>query len=247
MKSGSLVVKHHSPMYWRVVISLIVLAVIGAGWALYYYGLTSAGYLRENSEQKISQMEKHIGMLSNEKIALRDEIALIERSSQVDKQAYQEVKDNLKSLQQEILELREEVSFYRGIVSPLESSTGIRIERFAVEEISNNVFHYELVLTQVLKNDRTVRGKAKLVISGLKGERSVSYNLKELASAKSRYLDFKFRYFQKFEGDIVIPKDFSPRQVMVEVNPKRRKKISSTFPWPSAANKTGEQSEKNED
>ena len=243
MKSGSLVVKHHSPTYWRVVILLTFLVGIAAGWGLYYLGLNNAGYLREESEQKISEMQKHITLLTREKGALRDEIALIERSGQVDKQAYQEVKDNLKSLQQEILELREEVSFYRGIVSPKESSTGIRIERFTVEEINeSNVFHYELVLTQVLKNDRTVRGQAKLVFSGLKDDRTISLNLSQVSSSKTNHLNFKFRYFQKFDGDIVLPKGFSPRQVVVEVSPKRRKKISNTFPWPNTTKNETEQS-----
>jgi len=234
-------------MYWRFVILLTILAVAGACWGLYYLGQRNAGYLSDKSEQKIEQLEKHIGLLTNEKLTLRDEVALIERSGQVDKQAYQQVKDNLKSLQQEILELREEVSFYRGIVSPTESSTGIRIERFMVEEVSDsNVYHYEFVLTQVLKNDRTVTGKAKLVFTGIKNDRTVSYNLKDLSSAKSRFLNFKFRYFQKFEGNIVLPKGFSPRQVLVEVDPKRRKKISNTFPWPNSSKNEPELSAKKE-
>ncbi len=234
-------------MYWRFVILLAILAVVGACWGLYYLGQKNAGYLSDKSEQKIAQLEKHIGLLTNEKVTLRDEVALIERSGQVDKQAYQQVKDNLKSLQQEILELREEVSFYRGIVSPLESSSGIRIERFRVEEVSDsNVFHYEIVLTQVLKNDQTVRGKLKLVFTGVKNDGTVSYNLTDLTSAKSRFLNFKFRYFQKFEGDIVLPKGFSPRQVLVEVDAKRRKKISNTFQWPNTSKNEPELSVKTE-
>jgi len=234
-------------MYWRVVILFTILAVAGACWGLYYLGLRNAGYLTNKSEQKIEQLEKHIGLLTNEKLTLRDEVALIGRSGQVDKQAYQQVTDDLKSLQQEILELREEVSFYRGIVSPTESSTGIRIERFIVEEVNDsNVFHYEFVLTQVLKNDQTVTGKVKLVFTGVKDNSSVSYNLTDLSAAKSRFLNFKFRYFQKFDGDIILPKGFSPRQVLVEVDPKRRKKISNTFPWPNTLKNEPELSVKKE-
>ena len=232
-------VRHHSPMYGRVVFAITLTVIAAAGWGLYQLGLYNAGFNRHDADEKQMQLEQHVADLQLEKANLRDQVALASRSQQVDKQAYQQVNDNLKSLQQEILELREEVSFYRGIVSPMESSAGIRINRFKVEQTgAENIFHYNMVLTQVLKNDRSVRGKVKLFINGIQNGKPKKLKFKQVSGAKSAYLEFKFRYFQKFEGDIVLPKDFSPLQVLVEVNPHKRKKINSTYQWPKDFSET---------
>lgn len=226
-------VRHHSPLYGRVVFGIALVIISASGWGLYQLGLYNAGFYQQEAEEQRLKLEEQVTELEQERTNLRDQIALTSRSQQVDKQAYQQVNDNLKSLQQEILELREEVSFYRGIVSPMESEAGIRIDRFKVVPAGmENIFHYNMVLTQVLKNDRSIFGRVSLFINGVQNGKPKKLGFAELSGTNSSYLEFKFRYFQKFEGDLILPKDFSPLQVLVDVDPHRRKKISSTYQWP---------------
>jgi len=235
MKSGNLVVRHHSPWRHRLQQFFLFLFVIGAGAGLFFYGQYKAGFDIVKANQFEQQLQQKIDALELDKSTLRDELALAQRSTQVDEQAYIQVKENLKSLQQEILELQEEVGFYRGIVAPREASAGLHIERFDLEkQNASGLYRYNFVLTQVLKNHKSVRGLTTLSIVGVQNDRPKTLSLKSVSASKTKHHEFKFRYFQKFEGDIVIPKNFTPKRVLIEVDPRKQKKISSEFPWPGA-------------
>ena len=241
MKSGSLVVRHHSPWRGWLVQAGLVGLVIALSVGLYYFGQYQAGYNQIESRELQKALEASIESLEDDKAELKDQIALVQQSSQVDAQAYQQVKDDLKLLQQENLELREEVSFYRGIVAPRESSSGMRVESFKIEKMNDNgLYHYKFVLTQVLKNDRSVRGTVAIDIDGISKGKPKVLSLAKVSVGKRKKHEFKFKYFQKFEGDLQLPKGFTPRQVLMEVNPFKRKKIQSKIEWPSD-DKTPEQ------
>jgi uncharacterized protein YdcH (DUF465 family) len=232
MKSGSLVVRHHSPLQkWGIWVGSALL-IFEACWGPHFSGKVTAGFDKIESSETETRLHTTIESLKNERVALRDQIALLERSNQMDKQAYVEVDSSLKALQEEILELREQVSFYRGIVAPKESSAGLRIERLEMSgSAEERLYHYELVLTQVLKNQRTVRGNAFIDIEGLQNGRPKTLKLRNIAVAGKKDLGFKFRYFQKFKGDVVIPDGFVPRSVNVTVKASRKKSIESSYEW----------------
>lgn len=233
MKSGSLVVRHHSAWRGRLVQIGLFTGVSILCVGLYYFGQYQAGHNLLQAKELKQKLEDSIAGLQADKAVLRDRIAQIEQSSQVDQQAYQQVKNDLKQLQQENFELREEVSFYRGIVAPIESSAGIRVDSFNIEKANDKgLFHYKFVLTQVLKNDRSIRGNVKISINGIEKGRPKSLDLSSVSATQLKRLDFKFRYFQKFEGDVQIPSGFTPRQVNLEVHPNKRKIVKADFDWP---------------
>ena len=236
MKSGRLVVRHNTAWQHRAFHVFLLLLVLGAGWGLYYIGQNQAGFSVFESKEVEAQLQEKINSLEQDKLDLRDKLALLKRASQVDGQAYEQIKLDIKPLQQEILELREEVSFYRGIVAPRESSAGMRVDKFNVVKTNGEgLYHFTLVLTQVIKNKRTTRGTAKMTVEGEQNGRPRKLTLKTIAVNKKKYLEFKFKYFQKIEGDLILPKGFTPRQVLVEVSPHKKKKIKSSFDWPNDA------------
>ncbi|MDH5231192.1 MAG: hypothetical protein OEZ58_01110 [Gammaproteobacteria bacterium] len=234
MKSGSLVVKHHTPWHKPVMFLGFTIFLAICGWTIFYWGQSKAGYDRLASADTTNSMKNAITQLKRENNDLRDAIALLERSKQVDTQAYSQVDENLKALQEEILELREEVTFYRGIVSPTETSAGLRIERFKIGETAKKrLHHFELVLTQVLKNDRSRRGIAEISFEGIHNGLPKQLSLSSISAEGKRKLEFNFKYFQKFEGDVMLPEGFAPRSVLVKVKPHRNKEIQRSFEWPN--------------
>lgn len=233
MKTGHIRVHHQSPVHYYGARVIAIILVVAAGFGVYYFGQKTAGYSAAEADDAIERLVTQAAQLKDDKLDLIDQLALVERSTQVDVQAYIQVKGNLKELQQEILELREEVGFYRGIVAPRESSAGLRIDRLEITKATGKrLFHYNLVLTQVLKNHRNVRGTFKLIIEGVQNDRPKKLNMRQVTVAKNKFLEFKFKYFQKFEGDLILPDGFLARKVMVEVSPRKRKKIRGAFDWP---------------
>ena len=232
MRSGRLIVRKNSFLHNGGVHALLIFLAILAGAGGYYIGQLRAGFnLFETAKIKL-ELKASIDALEQKKSDLRDQLAIVQRSSQVEEEAHQQVKSDLKILQQENVELREEVDFYRGIVAPRESAEGMRIDQFNIDQSEGeNLYHFTLVLTQVKKNQRFARGVTTLVFEGEEKGLPKKLELKDVSVDKQKYLKFKFRYFQKFEGDIVLPVGFTPRQVVVEVDSRKKKTIRRHFDW----------------
>ncbi len=230
--SPQLVVREHSPWKQYVVIFVLLLLAIVGGYALYKYGLSRAGHDFESLTLEREFLQTEISRLETELAEQRDQAVALQRSSEIDKQAYREVDESLRSLQSEILELKEEVAFYRSIVAPRESAKGLRIQRFKIEANRQpRSYRYKLVLTQVIKHSRITRGSVELNIEGLQNGQQHVLNLKQVESAKLDKLSFRFKYFQNFEGDMLLPEGFVPSRVLLKVV-SNRVTIEKTFDWP---------------
>ena len=162
-------VKHHNPWKTRVFILLGLLALGVSGWSLFDYGRYQAGYDSTEFDLERRRLVALVDEMHAEIEQLREHRAQLERAAQIERQAYNELDTNLKVLQDEILELKEELAFYRGIVSPRDASRGLRLQRFSLEPNGLRSYRYTVVLTQVLKNDRLAQGRVKLFIDGLQG------------------------------------------------------------------------------
>ena len=234
--SPQLVVHEHDPLKRGILIGLIVLVLIGLGYLIYDYGHSRADYDYDGLEEQNSVLEQRISQLVIEIEKTRDELVANQSSSEIEKLAYGEVDQSLRTLQSEVLELKEEVAFYRSIVAPRESARGLRIQRFNVVQAGKG-FRYKLVLTQVIKNSRVTRGNVVMQIEGVRKGKAVKLNLTSLSAKGQKQLDFRFKYFQSFEGDLIMPEDFTPSRVHVKVS-SNRVTLEKTFAWPKGTFKT---------
>jgi hypothetical protein len=232
-------VKHHNPWKTRVFILLGLLALGVGGWSLFDYGRYQAGY--DSAEYDLEQLRlvAMVDELQDEIEKLREQKAQLERAAQIERQAYNELDTNLKLLQGEILELKEELAFYRGIVSPRDASRGLRLQRFSLEPNGLRSYRYTVVLTQVLKNDRLASGRVKFLIDGLQGNESKTLDLAALSENSVKELDYRFKYFQNLEGDLVLPKGFKPMRATAQILPGGRQEdmIEKTIDWPTEETK----------
>ncbi|MBT8136958.1 MAG: hypothetical protein KJO54_08110 [Gammaproteobacteria bacterium] len=233
MHKSKLVVKPHRPRRVRVMWALLVLGALVGGFLLLEYGQYRGGFNRGAMTRDIEQLNNEIAALTAENDRLRERIALLETSLQVDHEAYNQVEDTLADLQQEIQKQREELAFYRGIVSPPDA-TGLQIREFQLSAgPQNSRYRVRLVLVQASKHDRRVSGVVSLTVDGAENGAPVTYALAELMPQEGKPLDFSFRYFQDLERDLVLPEHFVPDRVNVEVNPRGRgaKVIRQSYDW----------------
>lgn len=231
----NLVVKAHRPWVTRLIWFLSVLALLIAGWSAFDYGRYSAKFdSAEARKSEDSFIEIRDGLVT-EIETLREEKAVLKRAAQIERQAYNELDATLKALQSEILELKEELAFYRGIVSPRDASRGLRLQKFTFEENGHSrSFRYKVVLSQVLKNDRVAYGKMQLAFEGLQDEQPKILKLREVTEKRVKELSYKFKYFQNIEGNIEIPEGFNASRIILRIFPRGRRDdmIEKTFDWP---------------
>jgi hypothetical protein len=174
--------------------------------------------------------------LTRENTRLRERLAVLERSSQIDRQAANDVKADLGQLEEELQAAREEIAFYRGIVAPGDVQSGLRIHRFALANGNGSgEYHYELVLTQLKRNDRYVDGVVDWQIHGLRSGEPDVLGLAGVTSPPTSQLKFRFRYFQELTGVITLPEGFEAQAVELSVKPSSKNQpepVVQVFDWP---------------
>ncbi len=230
----NLVVKAHRPWKSRFIWGIVLLILVTGGWTLFDYGRFLAGYDSRDTGNEIEGLLQTQEHLEKRIEGLREDKAVLQRAAQIERKAYNELDTTLKILQAEILEHKEELAFYRGIVSPKDSSSGLYLQNFFLSQNGDTrSYRYKVVLTQVLKNSRLITGKVKLQFDGLLNGESKLLDLKDITAKKKRDLNYRFKYFQNVEGVVEFPKGFALLRVKVQILPRGRQRdmIEKTIEW----------------
>ncbi|WP_428634574.1 DUF6776 family protein [Sedimenticola sp.] len=208
------------------------LAILTA-WGMYEYGRHDGGYDVVAAFDARQKLQNELDGSYQENARLREQMAVLERSSQIEQEAYKQLEGTVNGLQDEILELKEELAFYRGIVSPGDAKAGLNLQTFELTPtLIEHEYHYKLVLTQVLSNGVVAYGNISFSVEGSLDGQPKEYTLAQL-SELSRELRFRFKYFQSFEGDLILPEGFIPSKVNLVVKPrsKKHKQLSESINW----------------
>lgn len=237
MTRHKMVVRPHRPLRNGVIYTVLGVLVASAIAGAFEFGRLRAGFDAAEADRVRQRQADEIGTLTRQNRELRERIALLERSSEIDREAREQVQANLAAMQDEVLELREELAFYRGIVSPEDAQTGLRIQSFRLSNgPAEGLYHFRLVLIQAIKHDRRASGRVDVVVHGVRNGEPVSVPLQELVTGEVDELNYSFKYFQDFEGDIRLPEGFAPARVDIAVLPggRDRDAIRRTIDWNEA-------------
>ena len=230
-----LVVKPHHPGRARVLIGAVAVTGLVAGYLLFEYGRRQGGFDTSAAQAEHQELQRRVEELTGENADLRQKIALLETSRGVDREAYSQVEGTLADLQRQLQEQREELDFYRTIVTPADGVNGLRIQELSLSAgAQGGSFRLHLVLVQAAQHDQMISGVVNLSVEGAEAGRPASYGLGKLVSdAEPVPMSFSFRYFQNLERELMLPNGFVPERVNVEVTPsgKQSKAIRQSFDW----------------
>lgn len=235
-KTGELVVKpRYSPRVKLFIAGFVVVVLLVSGGMIYNHGLSMAGFERLSASRRQQDLQNQVAKLKAENHSLQEALARAERTLQMDQTAYEELDRSLKASNLEITKLREELNFYRNIISPPNKKSGLRIQSLQLESASDetNTYTYKMVLIQALKHDQKIRGKARFEISGVQAGEDTVLRFPQPAD---KPIQFSFKYFQDIEGQIELPQDFEPQWIKVNVTSRGRNAqiVEQTYPWPKA-------------
>lgn len=234
LRTGQFVIRQHPTWRRRAVLIGAVLGSIVVLYAMYEWGRLEGGYSRFAEIQHRRELAARIQALEEENERLRAEVASAELARNVDNKAYADVEKNLADLQAQVLKHREQLTFYRGIVSPEDGIGGLRIQRFQVlRGAAERQYRLRLVLVQSMRQETVVSGAVIVQIEGVRDNRPVQLSLPQAGptTRADGQLPFQFRYFQNLEHDIVLPEGFEPRAVNIEVRSARLDPVRESYPW----------------
>lgn len=232
-RTSELVVKHRVSSRTKVLVgAILILSILIAGGAIYQQGLSQGGFEFSLASLKQSQLRDSVRQLHSENQELRETLARAERGLQMNETTYKELDNSLKSSAKQIVQLREEISFYRNILSPANKQPGVRIQSLHIVPTDKvALFQYKLVVIQALKHERQVYGRAKFEISGLQAGKNT---VLQYPGSNGRAIVVNFKYFQDIEGKFKLPENFTPSRVKVSVTTRGRngKTIEKEYNWP---------------
>jgi hypothetical protein len=209
--------------------------ILVCGYLVFEFGRIQANYNVVDSGRERQEYVDRIAVLDGEIVALKEYVAQLETNSDIDRSAYKDVETGLVTLQAKIQEQTNEIAFYRGIVSPADGVAGLRVQDLRLTRADNErAFMVRLVLVQSLKHDRTVSGDVGLIVEGVQDGNDVSYPYAQLlGEAADSSWPFKFRYFQDFDREIILPDGFTPESIKIEVRSKTRSisSIEESYSW----------------
>lgn len=209
-------------------IALFLFAMLFGIWGLWRAftpaPADAAGQLQAQ-QQQIAELEQRITDLA--------------RSDQISREANQQVQATLAERDEEIAGLRADVAFYERFVGPTAQRRGLSVHALELKPQDAQTWQFTAALTQNTNPDGTNQGRATLVIEGSQDgqlKRLDWATLRQQANAPG--VAYSFKYFQRVQGDILLPEGFKPVRVIVRLTPAGGRAVEESFAWADAASST---------
>ena len=214
-------------------LTFVVLLSAGAWWIVHKERAELKSSAASKAAEKGRLVREHEAVIEQRE-ALSRRLVMLERAAQIKSQAYAKVDAQLEELQRNILDLKADLAFYRGIVSEDKRGNQVRIQRLVLERDGNDRdYRFRVVLTRGKQDNTTVEGALLISVDGERGGERVRLTLEQLVTAPVTKLQFKFKHFQRIEGRLHLPEWFTPKRVVVQTkatNPDI-KSIRESFAW----------------
>lgn len=225
--------ERYEPVKRGLTTVFVALLSIGAFLGSYKFGEYN-GMQRGLAITGVKPLKERIKALEAEKSELASQTERLRRTAELDQKAVAEVKLGIERTEAKLQELNEELSFYKTIVSPSKLQAGLHIQDFRIEPgEQTGEYFYTLVLTQAQLNRRLATGDVVLHVLGSRAGEAVSLPFEDLVAGGDGKIDFGFKYFQSMTGRFVLPANFSPTSVKLQLRPttKGLKALRRTYRW----------------
>lgn len=213
-----------------VLITAVVMAVLG-----YLYGEFRTADLGE----RLSAQQALLESANQRALEAANRLVALEQERAIDQVAHQKSRESILQLQGQLQQMQKEIVFYKEIMAPSGTSTGLQIHELDLRQgRDTNQWDYRLVLTQLVDNQALIEGRVTLQLSGrLQDQVSTVTILPAPDGESGTSASFRFRYFQAIEGHFRLPEGFLPDRFLVTAEAKNRKatKIERVFEWQPGA------------
>jgi hypothetical protein len=168
---------------------------------------------------------------------LRQQVANLQRASQVSGIAAKELKRNLAERDEEISGLRTDLAFYSRLVGGNGQRDGLKVQGARTEPVkgSPNAWNVVVTLTQNARRGEALKGNLTLAVEGIQGNKVATLEGPALGqAAPSPGLPFSFKYFQQVQGSFTLPAGFKPTRLRIIASADGDEPVTSTIPWADA-------------
>lgn len=229
------VVIRHRPGYRLRRTAILLVFTVVAAIAGYATGLAQGGFRFSSAEESNQVLEDEVEALREDYRKARQQLINLERGRVIDEQALNQARKTIVELETRIVSLQSDLTFYKNIMAPSETSKGLQVDSFTLVPARNrDSYDFKLVLTQVGNNKSYISGVVAVNVIGLRDEEKEVIALRDLSEDIADLgVKFRFRYFQDVEGSLKLPEEFEPLEIQVVAQAEGRKSSQAerTFNW----------------
>ncbi|WP_296934553.1 DUF6776 family protein [uncultured Marinobacter sp.] len=229
------VVIRHRPGYRLRRTAILLIFTVVAAIAGYAAGLAQSGFRFSSAEESNQVLEDEVEKLRDDYRKARQQLINLERGRVIDEQALNQARKTIVDLETRIVSLQSDLTFYKNIMAPSETSKGLQVDSFTLVPARNrDSYDFKLVLTQVGNNKSYISGLVAVNVIGLRDEEKEVIALRDLSEDIADLgVKFRFRYFQDVEGSLKLPEEFEPLEIQVVAQAEGRKSSQAerTFNW----------------
>jgi hypothetical protein len=213
-----LVVRSYAPKRRAILTTLLAIVALLSLYAAFELGRYDAHFRVIDSVRGALSTSARIRSLEAENAQQRTELEAAEVARRVDREGYTQVEKSLGDMQSQIERLKQDLSFYRGLVQP-ETVVSVKAQQMQiVPEGAPGGFRLKFVLVQAIKTSGTVSGSVAITLDGLQQGRPVSLDLSTLSPEHRASLAYSLKYFQDYDLAIRLPPGFEPTRVGLEIH-----------------------------
>ena len=215
----------------------VVLILLVAMAIAFWLGTMSMNlpFLEDLVDPEVSDKNKVIRTLEKSNGRLQNEVALAKRNAEAESVAIREMKAMMREKDAELVQLTQELHFYRTLYSPDADNTAVQVRALQLQASDTaGQFAYRLVLTGMPRRNEKISGVIGLSVAG--EQQGVAKELVLAAARGARKEEaprFSFRYFQEISGSLSLPEGFTPSSVQVELlrDGKKSKPVVASYSW----------------
>lgn len=240
--SSRFVVRDYRPVR-TTILGVLLGACLGASALLVgglHFGVMEISRLEGGADERMVArrlLEARIAELSKENGVLSTALAEARQRQQIESRAQDDIATYMRELAADISALKQEVAFYRGIV------TGTRGRGFEVQSFvaagapESGIYRFRVVLTRDSKDDKVQSGFVGFSVDGERDGKPERLSLLSLTGRDEPGYEFRFRFYQKVEGSLELPAGFIPRVVVVSITGADGavSGLKRSFDWPGTS------------
>lgn len=234
-KPQRMVVVPYRPVRRALWVILLLLVVAAAVSGSFYWGQHLGATQQADAVAERNRLRTEVASLTSEAEQLRQQVANLRLGSEVDRQASEEMRNQVIALKEEITALEEDITFYRGLMSPSANNSGLTIGSLNV--LSTGLprqFEYKLVVQQLATDHQVVSGSLTFNIVGRRNDAVQTLSLHQLSDqVDAEAIRLRFRYFQNIEGRLTLPEGFEPERIELVARSTGRnpETVEKKFGW----------------
>lgn len=190
----------------------------------------------DGPQAQLLEAHQQIASLKERLSDAEQRAANLGRAEQIARLANENVQAVLAEREATIADLRRDLALYNRLVGPQAAGQGLSVHEVSLTPAGHGVVEMDLVLTQTRDVRSGSEGHVTVSVEGQRDGRSETLPWEDLAAGSSEGLAFQFRYFQRLQASLVLPADFQPHALEIQVRSKGSDTVRQKLRWDQLIN-----------